>query len=244
MTAPLFLIAADRLVGSPARLDGPEGRHAATVRRLTRGERVDLTDGAGALLTGRVAAVGPDWLDVEILDRRSVAPAQPRLVVVQALAKADRGELAVEAMTEVGVDEIVPWAADRSVVRWSGARGERALRRWRATGREAAKQARRPWLPVVGELASTDDVIARLSTAALAVVLDEGARTPLAGIDLPTAGDIVLVVGPEGGITGAELDAFTGAGAGVARLGPTVLRTSTAGVAAGAVVLGRAGRWG
>ena len=142
MTAPVFLVPADDLVSDLVHVTGPEGRHAAGVRRLRVGERVDLTDGAGALARCLVAAAGPDWLELAVQHRRYVEPAQPRLVVVQALAKGDRGELAVEAMTEVGVDEIVPWPAARSVVRWRGERGAKAVERWRSTAREAAKQAR------------------------------------------------------------------------------------------------------
>lgn len=243
MTAPVFLAPAVDLASDRVRLSGAEGRHAAAVRRLAAGERVDLTDGAGSLVEGEVSAAGPDWLEVRVLRRRYVEAPEIRLVVVQALAKGERGELAVEAMTEVGVDEILPWAAARSVVRWDGGRGQRALERWRSTAREAAKQARRPWLPVVGEPATTASVTERLVAAELAVVLDPAGATPLAALELPPSGEVALVVGPEGGITDEELAAFAAAGAVACRLGPTVLRTSTAGVAAVAVLLSRSGRW-
>lgn len=243
MTAPVFLASATDLAADVVRLSGAEGRHAAAVRRLETGERVDLTDGAGSVVEGDVCAVGPDWLEVRVLRRRYVEAPGTRLVVVQALAKGDRGELAVEAMTEVGVDEILPWAAARSVVRWAGGRGERALERWRSTARESAKQARRAWLPVVGEPVTTASVTGRLAAAELAVVLDPAGPTPLAELDLPAGGEVVVVVGPEGGITDEELSAFATAGTVACRLGPTVLRTSTAGVAAVAVLLARSGRW-
>lgn len=243
MAAPVFLVSAAEFAAEQVRLAGPEGRHAAAVRRLTIGERVDLTDGAGAVAECVVSVAGSDWLELAVRDRRYLGPPSPRLVVVQALAKGDRGELAVEAMTEVGVDEIVPWAADRSVAQWRGDRGTKALERWRSTAREAAKQARRAWLPVVGELASPAVVAERLAAADLAIVLDGEGGTALSGVDVPTRGEVVAVVGPEGGITGDELAAFTAAGAVTCRLGPTVLRTSTAGVAAVAVLLARAGRW-
>lgn len=243
MTAPLFMIAASDLARPEIRLAGPEGRHAAAVRRLAAGERVDLTDGAGSVAGCVVAAAGPDWLDLVVQHRRSVDRPAPRVVVVQALAKGGRGELAVEAMTEVGVDEIVPWAAARSVVQWRGERGDKALERWRSTAREAAKQSRRVWLPVVPEPAETAEVVRRLAAAALAVVLDGAGATPLAATQLPATGEVVVVVGPEGGVTDDELAAFTSAGAVSCRLGPTVLRTSTAGVAALAVLLARTGRW-
>lgn len=244
MTAALFLIGA-LPAGDSYTLDGPEGHHAATVARLRPGQDLLLGDGRGGMAAARVRAVGRGTLDLTIVSRRYVPPPDPRLVVVQGIAKGDRGELAVQAMTEVGVDEIVPWAAARSVVRWQGERGARSRGRWEATAREAAKQARRPWLPVVsGDPAdSTAAVARRLSTAAAGYVLHEDATERLVTAPLPAGGDIVLVVGPEGGIDGTELDAFTAAGATAVRLGDTVLRTSTAGVAALSVLSARLHRW-
>jgi 16S rRNA (uracil1498-N3)-methyltransferase len=170
-------------------------------------------------------------------------PPQPRLVVVQALPKGDRGELAVATMTEVGADLIVPWGAARCVARWDGARGEKALARWRATSRESAKQSRRPRFPEVTALATTREVAERLRTAALAAVLHEGAVSPLGAAPLPEAGDVVLVVGPEGGISPEELAVFEAVGAVPYRLGPTVLRTSTAAAVGVGVLLSRSSRW-
>jgi 16S rRNA (uracil1498-N3)-methyltransferase len=164
--------------------------------------------------------------------------------VVQALPKGDRGELAVETMTEAGVDAVVPWAAARCITQWKGERGQKALARWRSTAREAGKQSRRLRFPEVHGLMSTRDVAALLRSASLAAVLHEEGAEPLARVPLPDEGDIVLVVGPEGGIAPEELDSFAAVGARPYRLGHSVLRTSTAGVAAGALLLGRTGRWG
>ena len=230
-------------------LGGPEGRHAATVRRLRTGERLDVTDGVGGLLRCEVAAARRDELDCRVLDRADVPEPAPRIVVVQALAKGDRGELAVEMLTEAGVDEIVPWPAARSVVRWDGERGARAHARWAATAAEAAKQSRRARWPVVAGPARTAAVGDRLAAAGLGLVLHESAAGALAGLAAgrepwPPAGEVVLVVGPEGGIADEELAVFEKAGALAVRLGPTVLRTSTAGVAAAAVLLAATGRWG
>jgi 16S rRNA (uracil1498-N3)-methyltransferase len=244
VSAPLFLV--DSLPASPGfRLDGPEGHHAATVQRLRVGEELLLCDGRGGTASAQVAAVGRGTLDVTITSRGYAEAPDPRLVVVQGIAKGDRGDLAVQAMTEVGVDEIVPWAAARCVVQWRGDRGAKARDRWAATAREAAKQARRPWLPAVGgdPDSSTKQVAARIAGAAAAFVLHEEATDRLVTTQLPTAGEIVLVVGPEGGITAGEVAAFTGAGARVVRLGKSVLRTSTAGVAALAVLSARLHRW-
>jgi 16S rRNA (uracil1498-N3)-methyltransferase len=244
VSAPLFLVEA-LPVGSSHTLDGPEGHHAATVQRLRVGEAVILADGRGGSATGRVTAVGKGSVDVEVTGRELVPAADPRLVVVQGIAKGDRGELAVQAMTEIGVDEIVPWAASRSVAQWRGDRGFKARAKWQSTAREAAKQARRAWLPTVAgdPDCSTKQVAARLSEAAAAFVLHEEATERLAAADLPATGEIVLVVGPEGGISDAERDAFVQAGAIAVRLGREVLRTSTAGVAALSVLSARLQRW-
>ena len=224
-------------------LSGPEGRHGATVRRLAPGERADVTDGAGNLAVCVVTQAGDGVLHLAVRSRRVQPPADPAVVVVQALPKGDRGPLAVELMTEAGVDVIVPWAAQRCVTQWHGERGERALARWRATAREAAKQARRARFPEVAGLASTQDVIRAVGSAALAVLLDPGAASALSTLPLPSSGDLVAIVGPEGGLSPAETAALAGAGAVPAHLGPTVLRTSTAGLVAATVMLSRADRW-
>ncbi|NJP99454.1 16S rRNA (uracil(1498)-N(3))-methyltransferase [Streptomyces zingiberis] len=245
MTAPVFLLGEDRPL-APGRvlLDGPEGRHAVSVRRLRPGEEIVLTDGRGTGGLGTVAEVaGKDRLTVEVTEIRHESAPAPRITVVQALAKGDRGELAVETMTETGVDAVVPWTAARCVTRWTGERGEKSLAKWRATAREAGKQARRLRLPEVTGPMSTRQVAALLADAAFAAVLHEEGTEPLAAAPLPEDGEIVLVVGPEGGVTPDELAAFTAAGARPYRLGPTVLRTSTAGTAATALLLGRTGRW-
>jgi 16S rRNA (uracil1498-N3)-methyltransferase len=244
VSAPLFLV--DVLpTASSCTLDGPEGHHAATVQRLRVGEGLILADGRGGTATAEVTAVGRGSVDLRIVERAFAEPADPRLVVVQGIAKGDRGELAVQAMTEIGVDEIVPWAASRSVAQWRGDRGVRARDKWVSTAREAAKQARRPRLPLVAgdPDCSTKQVAARLAGAAAAFVLHEEATDRLATAALPESGEIVLVVGPEGGIADAERDAFTGAGARPVRLGREVLRTSTAGVAALSVLSARLSRW-
>jgi 16S rRNA (uracil1498-N3)-methyltransferase len=256
VTPPLFLL--DPLPpGAEVDLDGSEGRHAATVRRLGVGEALTLGDGHGGLLDCVVAQVRQGGLRLAVLARRTVAAPRPRLVVVQALAKGDRAELAVELLTELGVDEIVPWAASRSIVQWQGDRGERARQRWSATAREAAKQSRRAWLPLVTELADTAGVIARLGGAsrlpggaagpAIGLVLHEAATLPLVAVaadDLLGSSEVLLVVGPEGGVSEDELAGLTAAGGRPVRLGEPVLRTSTAGAAALAALAVRLGRWG
>jgi len=244
MSPPLFLLddLAGQLDSGSVVLGGAEGRHAVTVRRLRVGDIVEVADGLGFRVRGRVAATAPDQLTVSIdVVMREPSP-DLRLVLVQALAKGERGEYAAELATEVGVDEIVPWAASRCVVQWTGLRGERSLERWRATARAAGKQSRRAWLPVVTEPVSTAGLVERCRDAT-ALVLHGAASQPISTLDLPDANELLLVVGPEGGITDAELDLLTAAGAQAVRLGSSVLRTSTAGAVAAAVVSARTGRW-
>lgn len=241
MSLPLFLV--ETLpVGGPYQLDGPEGHHAAAVQRLRAGEFLLLGDGRGGIATAVVEAAGRSGLTVTVVSHRYAQPPAPRLVVAQGIAKGDRGELSVQAMTEAGVDEIVPWAAARCVAVWRGERGERSRDRWAATAREATKQARRPYLPVIAPAAATTGELAGRATSAT-FVLHEEADLPLSAAGLPGEGDLMLVVGPEGGITDEELAAFTVAGATPVRLGPEVLRTSTAGLAALCVLAVRLGRW-
>ena len=224
-------------------LSGAEGRHAAGARRLRSGEPVDLVDGDGTRASCTVLSVGRDEVLLRVHARHVEPVPALRLVLVQALPKGERGELAVELATELGVDEVVPWTAARCVMQWKGDRGEKALERWRATAREATKQSRRARLPVVPEMVTTPQLLPRVRAAALALVLHEAGPAPLTAAALPERGDVLLVVGPEGGLTGDELDALTAAGAAVVRLGPAVLRTSTAGAAALAVLSARTGRW-
>lgn len=228
MTPPQFLVDAlptgDRLL-----LDGPEGRHAATVRRLRTGELLLVGDGAGAVAECRVDGRDRDTLAL-VVDRRWTVPApSPRVVVAQALVKGDRGELAVELATEAGADAVLPWFAERCVVRWDDpSRAAKSLARWRNTAREAAKQARRAWVPTVGEPVDTAALAAVVRAAGGALVLDPDADIALADAALPARGDLILVVGPEGGIAPGEVAALAAAGAVGVRLGDSVLRASTA----------------
>jgi 16S rRNA (uracil1498-N3)-methyltransferase len=247
MTAPVFVV--DQLdgIGGQFVLDGPEGRHAVSVKRLAPGEDVTLTDGAGRWADCVVLGTeGKDRLIVRLGSVTEEPPAEPRITVVQALPKGDRGELAVETMTETGVDAVVPWQAARCITQWKGERGLKALAKWRATAREAGKQSRRVRFPEVADLATTKQVAALLAKADFAAVLHsdfEHGSAPLATAELPAEGEIVLVVGPEGGVSKDELALFQEAGAKAYVLGRSVLRTSTAGTAAAAVLLARTGRW-
>lgn len=241
-------------VGDTVTLDGPEGRHAVSVARVRVGEALRIADGRGTVVAGTVASTGRDELTLTV-DAVTVEPApRPALVLVQALAKGGRDEMAVQAATEIGVDRIVPWAATRSVSRWDGAKVEKGRARWAAIAQEAAKQAVRSRVPEVdapvtaAQLASSSGVgpssgVGQEARRAL-VVLDPVGAVRLSAWEPPADVDeIVLVVGPEGGIDSAEFDRLERAGAVRVRLGDTVLRTSTAGPAALAVLQTRLGRW-
>jgi 16S rRNA (uracil1498-N3)-methyltransferase len=237
------LTAADAVVGATITLTGAEAKHAA-VNRVRPGERVSVGNGAGLVVTGPVASVSPAELLVRIEDARSEPPATPELWLVQALAKGDRDELAVQAATELGVAGVVPWAAERSVVRWEGPKRAKGEERWRAIVREASKQSLRAYLPEVRPLAGTAE-LARLAAAGeTLLVLEPTAAERLAGVTLAEqTGRVYLVVGPEGGIAPGELDRLRQAGARLVRLGREVLRTSTAGPSALAVLSANSGRW-
>lgn len=247
MSLPVFVVGADALQRPTVELDGDEGHHAAVVKRARVGEHIMLTDMAGNGAECQVRSVSRRGLVAEVLSRRFAPPPAPRLVVVQAIPKGEHADRAVDLLTEVGVDEIVPWRAERCVVSWQGEREAKGLARWRATARAAAKQSRRLRFPQITDAMTTDEVSTVVAGADVAVVLDEAAVTPLDrlldAVTVAAAATIVLVVGPEGGITDAELAGLTAAGAVSVRLGPTVLRSSSAGLAGAAVVLSRTGRW-
>jgi 16S rRNA (uracil1498-N3)-methyltransferase len=236
MTDPLFLLddLADPLptVGALLELGGDEGRHAAVVRRIRLGEIIMIGNGRGSGVRGVVVEIRGSGLVVEILSHLAAAPEPRCFVAAQALAKGDRSELAVEMMTEIGVNEIVPWQAARSIVRWSRDRAARSLAKWRSTAREAAKQSRRLNVPRVSEPVTTSQLAQRAASADLALILDAEAKQSLADVDLPSGGTVLIIIGPEGGISDEEISELSQAGARQVSISDAVLRTSTAGVAA------------
>lgn len=245
MSAPVFLVPRQALTsGDVVSVGGAEAHHASVVRRLRVGERVDLTDGAGLVVHGTVDRAERDLLVVAVASRLELPVPSPRLVVAQALPKGERGELAVELMTEVGVDEILPWSAERCITVWRDDRVAKGLARWRGSAMAAAKQSRRWWHPSVADLVDTGTLAGRVGRSSLALVLHESAEASLADVVPPVHGEVLLVVGPEGGLTADELDVLAGAGARPVRVGPTVMRTSTAGAVAAGVLLSRTPRWG
>ncbi|WP_278262767.1 16S rRNA (uracil(1498)-N(3))-methyltransferase [Nocardia sp. AG03] len=246
MAATVFYLDEVPEPGSVAVLDGPEGRHAATVRRIGVGEPITLSDGRGVLAESEVVAAQKGRLELAVRTRRIAEPVTPSVTVVQALPKSDRSELAVELMTEAGVDLIVPWQAARCVANWD-AKAAKGIEKWRAAAKSAARQSRRAYIPDVAELHRTRDLVELVrevkADGAVVAALHESGAGKFTELPLAAATDVVLIVGPEGGLDDTELTALAEAGADIVLLGPTVLRTSTA----AAVALGALGalttRW-
>ncbi|MFC3849943.1 16S rRNA (uracil(1498)-N(3))-methyltransferase [Corynebacterium hansenii] len=234
--------------GATVELGGPEAKHVK-VQRLGAGDEVFLVDGADRRALVRISLADGSRVACEVISAGVVERPTPHVTVVQALPKSDRAELAVDLMTEAGVDAIVPWAARRCVAKWTGAKAGKAREKWASTAREAAKQARRAWIPPVAELHSTKDVVALVEDVVgrggVAAVLHEAERRPFAEVAAAAAdaGEIVFVVGPEGGVDDEELELFRAAGATPVVLGPTVLRTALAGAAATSALGPLTRRW-
>ena len=246
MTAALFLLAAaqwaDVRVGDEITLDGAEGRHAVTVVRVVPGETVLIGDGEGRRATVEVTHALRDVLVGTVTEIQAEPPAELRLVMVQALAKAGRDEQAVEAATELGVDTVIPWQASRCVVAWRGERAVKGHAKWRNVVAAATKQSRRLRTPAVEPVLDTTALLERTASSDLTLVLHESAGRSITEVPVPSSGEVVVVVGPEGGITDEELAELERGGAVVVSMGTSVLRSSTAGPAALAV-LSAATRW-
>lgn len=228
-------------VGDRLRLTGAEAKHASLVRRVRVGESISLGDGSGVWLEGSVEDVSAAQVIVRVSSRAEEELPESKIVLVQALAKGDRDEMAVQAACELGVDEIVPWQASRSISRWEGPKAAKGRERWATIVREAAKQSHRAWVPAVAEVVSTGQLAQRASDARM-LVLDPWTDAKLSDVRADGR-DTLLVVGPEGGIAPDELERLELAGAERVRMGDTVLRTSTAGPAAIAVLSVSLGRW-
>jgi len=229
------------VVGERVTVGGAEARHAVTVSRIAAGESIAIGNGAGLMITGTVVSAEHTEFVVEVETLVETPPASPAIWLVQALAKGDRDEQAVQQAAELGVDGVIPWSAQRSIVKWQGAKVQKGHDRWSAIVREASKQSVRSWVPEVGDLASLSVLVA-LAKVTRMLLLEPTAELALSALD-PDDRDVVLVVGPEGGIAPSELSRLEAAGATAVRLGDTVLRTSTAGPAAVALLNARLGRW-
>ncbi len=253
MSNPVFFTPAGSLShvapGTDFVLQGLEARHAVTVKRLAVGESVDIADGAGARLTGVVAEAAPGALTVTATDIVFEAQPDVRLVLVQALAKGGRDELAIETATELGIDAVIPWQSERSIVRWKAERAAKAHAKWESVVTAAAKQARRAWVPPVRPIVDSSGLVKAVAEADLAVILHEDAKNPLRevlerlDVNGASPSEVLLIVGPEGGISPREVTRLSDAGAVTALLGHHVLRSSTAGPAAVVLASDVLGRW-
>ncbi|KAB1643627.1 16S rRNA (uracil(1498)-N(3))-methyltransferase [Gulosibacter chungangensis] len=232
--------------GDEITVSGDEARHAVKVARLRVGEEITLLNGRGSRVGGVVTATSAGEFVVRALEDAVAEPApSPRLVLVQGLAKGGRDEMALQAAVELGVDAVVPWQAQRSVSKWVGEKARKNRARWESIAREAAKQSIRAWIPEVHEVATTAALATNFSTG-LVLALDPSGAVRLGEVpldDLAPGDSLTLIVGPEGGVSDAEIAKFESAGAVTVRLGENVLRTSTAGPAAIAALLTRLRRW-
>lgn len=245
MVEPLFFaaIGKDTTVGSSFVLSGPEAKHAVSVRRMLQGEAIAISDGAGVKIRGTVSKVGKDTLDVSIESVETISPPTVQLHLVQALAKGDRDELAIQACTELGLQGVIPWQADRSISIWKNEKKTKGQTRWQSIVAEAAKQSLRAYVPSVEPVQNSQELVSKLSSFDLVLVLDLEAKDSIAEVKLPPSGTIALVVGPEGGMSEVELEAFSVAGFRPVHMGPGVLRTSTAGMAAVSFLQAKLGEW-
>lgn len=255
MSAPIFYISTEEYEtltpGASFELDGPEGKHAL-VKRMEVGESIDLGDGTGRRAVGTVHSLTDRGVIVHVEQLRE-EHTSPRIYLVQALAKDGRDLLAIETATELGVYGVLPWSADRSIVRWKGERAAKAHTKWQNTVTAAAKQSRRALIPEVYDLYSTTDLVELIEEVtgqgSAVFILHEQATERLSAQAAKLAGgenlpeEIYLLVGPEGGISDREVQLFTDAGAHLALLGDEVLRSSTAGSAAMCTLNVVLGRW-
>lgn len=239
---------ADCAPGALVDVSGDEARHAVRVSRLRAGEEILVGNGRGLLASGVAEAVAKDRFTVRVAETRAEPAPTRGLVLVQALAKGDRDERAVEQATEFGVDVIVPWAAGRSVSRWTDAdKRDKGVAKWQRIAREAAKQSLRARIPRVAQPVGLEELASAAASdgiTAIALHPRGGARlTAWAARQGDGNDDVWLIVGPEGGLGDDELDRLEAAGARTLQLGDTVLRTSSAGPAALAALNIALGRW-
>lgn len=244
MVEPMFRTHLDNpKQGDLVLLAGPEGKHAASVRRMRVGEGIQLGDGRGLRVRGEVAEVAANSLKVRVVSAVQEPEPQNKLTLIQALAKGDRDELAVQAATELGAWSVIPWQADRSISKWEGPKITKGVGRWQTIVSEATKQSLRSFEPVVQAPVSSKQLAEIVKDFDQVLVLDPTAQVGLGSL-LLTASTAAVIVGPEGGINEAELDELEAAGALRVHMGEPILRTSTAGIAAIALLQAKLGLWG
>ena len=245
MVEPLFFaaIGSDTVVGSSFTLGGPEAKHAVSVRRMSIGEAIAVSDGSGIKIRGRVSKLQKETLELSVESIDEILPPNCQLFLVQALAKGDRDELAIQACTELGVFGVIPWQAERSISIWNAEKRQKGQTRWQAIVTEAAKQSLRAFIPKVGEVLDSQELVSGLAGFDQVLILDPEATTSITDLTPPATGRVAVVVGPEGGMSEQELESFAKAGFSSVRLGAGVLRTSTAGMAAVSYLQAKLGDW-
>jgi 16S rRNA (uracil1498-N3)-methyltransferase len=244
MVFPLFFAEniSSLSIGDNYVLGGPEGKHAAVVRRMRAGEGIQLTNGLGLRVSGTVTEVQSAEVVVTVSEVSTESLPKLQITLVQALAKGDRDELALQAATELGALGVIPWQASRSVSRWEGAKADKGQQRWQSIATEAAKQSLRVWEPRVHPAVTTKELCGLVRNFDAVLVLDPTAKIGFVEIG-GLSGKIAIVVGPEGGIDSSELASLRESGAKLVHLGSGVLRTSTAGMAAISYLVGSSGLW-
>ena len=244
MVFPLFFspTAASLKAGEEYRLAGEEGKHAATVKRLRVGESLQLTDGVGVRVSANVLANEGSALHLKIESVSFEERPELAVTLVQALAKGDRDELAIQAATELGATSVIPWQANRCVSKWEGPKIAKGVARWQTIVTEAAKQSLRVWTPKVEGTVSTSELALMVPKFDHFLVLDPTSQISFKS-KLPLSGNVALVVGPEGGIDSTELETLEAAGGVRVHLGSGILRTSTAGLAAISSLMAFGGAW-
>jgi 16S rRNA (uracil1498-N3)-methyltransferase len=242
---PLFIspIASDVSIGSKVRISGAEAKHALTVKRMQPGEAIAISDGLGTKLRGKVALATKEFLEIEVSVIENLERPKPALALIQALAKGDRDELALQACTELGIDAVIPWQAERSVSIWKQDKKIKGQLRWQAIATEAAKQSLRAFIPTVEPVLGTEELVERVKSFDTCLVLDPTAKVSITSVELSASKSIAIVVGPEGGISEQELQALQRAGGLLVSLGSGILRTSTAGVAVVSYLQAKLGNW-
>jgi 16S rRNA (uracil1498-N3)-methyltransferase len=241
----LSLFFVDQLgAGTTQELTGEEGHHAVVVMRLSVGEAIKIADGTGNWVSGTVTEVGKKSLKIDVAQRGSAQVGKPELIVVQAVTKSDRTKEMLELLTVAGADQIIPWQAERCISKWQSD----SASKWQILIKEAAKQARRVKLPVLAGEVSTNQLVKLFKATDKVVVMHEGAITGVSQLNLSKVSEheierIILIIGPEGGISDAEISQLESAGAVTARMGELVLRSAHAGFAALAAIQTSIGRW-
>jgi 16S rRNA (uracil1498-N3)-methyltransferase len=237
----LSLFFVDQLsTGQTQELSGDEGHHAVSVMRLSVGEQIKIADGSGNWVSGTITEVNKRSLKIDVAQRGNAQAGKPELVVVQAVTKSDRTKEMLELLTVGGADQIIPWQAERCISKWQSD----SAQKWMSSIKESAKQARRVKLPILADEVTTSQLVKLFQSTDKVVILHEGAMNGISQLNLSNNLErIILIIGPEGGISDAEISQLENAGAVTARLGDLVLRSAHAGFAALAAIQSSIGRW-